>query len=77
MRPYTSTVEGRPNAGGLVSGRRPGPASVFQVSSERLDVGSPDEEQVELMVLAPDQELAQIEFTGVAGQAAVAGQEPA
>jgi hypothetical protein len=49
------------------SNRGSGPASVFQLSSEGLDIGSPYEEQVELMVVAPDQELAQVEFVGVAG----------
>jgi hypothetical protein len=41
-----------------------------------FDIGAVNIEQVELMVVAPGDELAQVERVGVAGQAAVSGQEP-
>ncbi len=49
------------------SNRRSGPSPIFQVSSEGLDIGTENEEHVELMVVAPDHELEQVEFVGVAG----------
>jgi len=43
---------------------------------EALDVGAADAEQLLLVTRAPGRELAQIQGIGVAGQAAVPGQEP-
>jgi len=53
----------------------PGPAELFEVAGEALDVSSADIEQAQLAALAPGDELAQIEGVGVTGQPAVAGQE--
>jgi hypothetical protein len=53
-----------------------GAAAGFQVTGEALDVGAAGGEQPQLMVLAPGRVLAQIELLGLAGQAAVACQEP-
>ena len=53
----------------------PGPAAGFQIAGEELDVGAAGAEQMELVLLAPAGELAQVQFVGLAGQAAVAGQE--
>ena len=55
---------------------RPGPAPGFQLSGEALDVGAADGEQVQGAGAAPGGELAQVERVGLAGQAAVPGQEP-
>ncbi|HEY3958556.1 MAG TPA: hypothetical protein VGM53_34775 [Streptosporangiaceae bacterium] len=54
----------------------PGAASDFQVAGEAFDVGAAGGEQRQLALLAPGGELPQIKFAGVAGQAAVASQEP-
>ena len=54
----------------------PGAAAGFQVAGEALDVGAAGLEQAELVLLAPAGELAQVQLIGLAGQAAVAGQEP-
>jgi hypothetical protein len=48
----------------------------FQLPGERLDIRPANLEQVELLVVAPDDELAEIKLVGVSGQPAVAGQEP-
>jgi hypothetical protein len=53
-----------------------GPAPRFQVTGEGLDVGAADGEQVQGAGSAPGGELAQVECVGLAGQAAVSGQEP-
>ncbi len=52
-----------------------GAAAGFQVAGEALDVGAARGEQPQLMVLAPGGILAQVQFVGFAGQAAVTGQE--
>jgi hypothetical protein len=49
----------------------------FQVAGEAFDVGAVDGEQVQGAGSAPGGELAQVEGVGLAGQAAVADQEPA
>ena len=54
----------------------PGPASGFQVAGEAFDVGAADGEQVQGAGAAPGGDLAQVEGVGLAGQAAVPGQEP-
>jgi hypothetical protein len=54
----------------------PGTAARFQVTGEALDVGAAGGEQRQLVLLAPGGELPQIEFVGLAGQAAAASQEP-
>jgi hypothetical protein len=54
----------------------PGPAAGFQVTGEELDVSAAGGEQVQLVLLAPTGELAQVQLLGLADQAAVAGQEP-
>jgi hypothetical protein len=55
---------------------RGGPAAVFQVPGEQLDIGPPDREQRQRPVPAPCGELAQVQCIGFAGLAAVPGQEP-
>ena len=55
---------------------RAGPAAGFQLSGEAFDVGAPDGEQVQGAGPAPGGELAQVQGAGLAGQAAVSGQEP-
>jgi hypothetical protein len=56
--------------------RRAGPASGLQVTGEVFDVGAADTEQAHIMLAAPAGELAPVQRVGLAGQAAVAGQEP-
>ncbi len=51
------------------------PAQLLEVAGEALDVGTADVEQAHVAVLAPGDELAQVEGVGVAGQSSVAGQE--
>ena len=53
-----------------------GTAAGFQIVGEALDVGAPYLEQEQVMLVAPACLLAQVQFVGLAGQAAVAGQEP-
>jgi hypothetical protein len=53
----------------------PGLAARFHVTAESLDVGSPRGEQVQPVLGTPGGELAQVEGVGIAGQAAVSGQE--
>ena len=50
-------------------------AALFEVAGEALDVGTPRLEQAKATLLAPGNELALIQGIGVAGQAAVPGQE--
>jgi hypothetical protein len=45
--------------------RRPIPPAAFQLPGERLDVRPSDLEQIELMVVAPADELAEIKLVGV------------
>jgi hypothetical protein len=52
------------------------PASCFQVAGEAFDVGAADGEQGQGAGAAPAGELAQVQRVGLAGQAAVPGQEP-
>ena len=52
-----------------------GPAACFQLTGERLDVAAADREQRQRAEAAPGGELAQVQGVGLAGQAAVAGQE--
>ena len=54
----------------------PGSAPGFQLAGEALDVGAADGEQVQRAGAAPAGELAQVQGVGLAGQAAVPGQEP-
>jgi hypothetical protein len=54
----------------------PGPAAGFQVTGEKLDICPAGAEQMELVLLAPAGELAQVQLVGLPGQAAVCGQEP-
>jgi hypothetical protein len=53
-----------------------GAAAGLQFAGERLDVGAADREQGQGTCPAPAAELAQVERAGLAGQAAVPGQEP-
>jgi hypothetical protein len=55
---------------------RPSPPAAFQLSGELFDVSPADKEQVEVMVVAPNDELAQVELVRGPGETAVAGQEP-
>jgi len=48
----------------------------FQIAGEALDVRAPPLEQAEVMLTAPARILAQVQLVRLAGQAAVAGQEP-
>jgi len=52
-----------------------GAPSGFQLAGEALDVAAADSEQDEGAGTAPSSELAQVECVGLAGQAAVPGQE--
>ena len=52
------------------------PAVGFQFAGEGLDVGAADREQRQGTGAAPAGELAEVEGIGLAGQAAVPGQEP-
>jgi hypothetical protein len=54
----------------------PGPAAGFQVPGEVLAVRAAGGEQVQLVLLAPAGELAQVQLVGLPGEAALAGQEP-
>ena len=56
---------------------RSGPAAALEVAGELLDVGTPRLEEVQLVVVAPGDVLAQVQFVGVPGKAAIAGEEPA
>jgi len=53
-----------------------GTAAGFQFAGEGLDVGAADGEQLKRAGAAPASELPQVERAGLAGQAAVPGQEP-
>ena len=53
-----------------------GAAAGFQVAGEALDVRAAGAEQAQLVLLAPAGVLAQVQLVGLAGQAAVPGQEP-
>ena len=52
-----------------------GTAAGFQLAGEGLDVGAADREQRQRAGAAPGGELAQVQGVGLAGQAAVPGQE--
>ncbi|MGH9118307.1 MAG: hypothetical protein ACRD0A_10660 [Acidimicrobiales bacterium] len=52
------------------------PAAGFEVAGEALNVRTAHLEQPQAVLLAPGDELAQVQGVGVAGQSAVAGQEP-
>ncbi len=54
---------------------RPGPSPGLEVAGEALDVGPARCEQADLVLLAPGDELAQVQGVGVASQASVAGKE--
>ena len=56
--------------------RGAGLAAVFEVAGEALDVDAADVEQAVVVLPAPGGELAQVQGVGVAGEAAVGGQEP-
>ncbi len=56
------------HGGQSTSNRGSGASPIFQVSSEDLDIGTENEEHVELMVVARDQELAQVELRLPLGQ---------
>ena len=53
----------------------PGAAAGFEVAGEALDVGAAGSEQGQVAALAPAGVLAQVQLVGLAGQAAVPGQE--
>ncbi len=53
-----------------------GAAAGLQVAGEALDVGAAGAEQGQVAGLAPGGVLAQVQLVGLAGQAAVPGQEP-
>jgi hypothetical protein len=91
IQPRTADVRGRgvieeflfdgvlvePGDGAQPPGDRgAGPAAGFQFAGVGLDVGAADREQGQGPGAAPAGELAQVEGVGLAGQAAVAGQEP-
>ena len=91
VHPWSAHVRGRrgaeefffdrvlvePGDGGQPPGDRgAGPALRFEVPGEAFDVGAADGEQGQGPGAAPCGEPAQVERLGLAGQAAVAGQEP-
>ncbi len=53
----------------------PGAAVGFEVAGEALDIRAARLEQAQMVLLAPAGELAQVQFVGLPGQAAVPGQE--
>src|SRR6266516_2355138 len=55
----------------------PGAAAGFQVMGEAFNISAVRLEQVQVVLLAPGRELAQVQLVRFAGQAAIAGQEPA
>lgn len=55
--------------------RCPGASAGLQVAGEGLDVRTARREQADVVLLAPGDELAQIQGIGIAGQSAVAGEE--
>ena len=54
--------------------RGPSASAILEVASEALDVGSARPEQADVVLLAPNDELAQVQGVGIAGQPPVAGQ---
>ena len=54
----------------------PGPAAGLQVAGEAFDIIAAGPEQADAILLAPAGELAQVQLVGLAGQAAVGGEEP-
>jgi hypothetical protein len=58
------------------SDRGPGLAAVFEIAGEAFDVDAAHVAQVMEVLPAPGGELTQVQGVGVAGVAAVAGQEP-
>ena len=52
------------------------PVTGFQVASEALDVGAAGVEEAKVAGVAPAGVLTQVQLLGLAGQAAVPGQEP-
>src|SRR6185437_11283852 len=74
---FLDRVPVEPGDGGQPPGDRgAGPSLRFQVPGEALDVGAADGEQRQGPGPAPAGELAQVQRVGLAGQAAVPGQEP-
>lgn len=55
---------------------RPRPAIALHVTTETFDVGAAGLEQVQSVLLAPSSEHSQVQRIGVAGQPAIAGEEP-
>jgi hypothetical protein len=53
----------------------PGAAASFQIAGGALNVGAAGLEQPQLVQLAPAGELPQVQLVGLAGQAAVPGEE--
>ena len=53
-----------------------GLAAIFEIAGVALDVDAADVEEAMVVLRAPGGELAQVQGVGVAGEAAVAGQEP-
>jgi len=56
---------------------RPSPAATLKLPGELLDVSPARLEQVQVVVVAPGDVLAQVQFVRVSGQPAVAGEKPA
>jgi hypothetical protein len=52
-------------------------SAVFEIAGKALDVDAAHVEQLSIVLPAPRGELAQIQRVGLAGEAAVAGQDPA
>ena len=75
-QPFFLGVAVEADDGGQAPGHGgPGLALRFQLAPEALDVGPAHREQGQAVGAAPDDDLAQVEGVGVAGQPAVAGQE--
>jgi hypothetical protein len=55
--------------------RRASPATLLEVTAEALDVRAPCLEEVDVVLLAPGGELAQVERVSLAGEPAVTGEE--
>src|SRR6185437_10910826 len=74
---FLNGVPAEPGAGAQPPGHgRAGTAACFQFAGEGLDVGTANRERRKGPGAAPAGELAQAEGVGLAGQAAVPGQEP-
>jgi hypothetical protein len=73
---FLDGVAVEPGDGGQAAGDGgPCAAAGFHVAGEQLNVGAASPEQLELVLLAPADELAQVQLIRLPGQTRIAGQE--